>query len=44
MRRPDACSWKYGRPNGVAFHIQVSENKVEPAPSNCRFNLFAKDD
>jgi hypothetical protein len=41
--RPDAASWKYGRPAGVAFRLQVSENKVEPAPSNRRLNLLTKD-
>lgn len=43
MRRPDAASWKYGRPDGVAFRLHVIVNKVEPAPSNCIINLFAKD-
>jgi hypothetical protein len=44
VRRADATSWKYGRCAGVALRFQVSENSVEPAPSNCRFNLFSKDD
>src|SRR5215471_10154435 len=44
MGRPDTASWKYGRPAGVPFLLQVSENKVEPAPSNCRLNLLSKDD
>ena len=43
VRRPDAASWQYGRPAGVAFAFHVSENNVEPAPSNCRFNLLSKD-
>jgi hypothetical protein len=43
VRRADAASWKYGRPAGVAFLLQVSANKVEPAPSNCRLNLLSKD-
>src|SRR5581483_1005058 len=37
------ASWKYGRPAGVAFTFQVSENSIEPAPSNRRFNLLSKD-
>jgi hypothetical protein len=40
--RADAASWQYGRPDGVAFRFQVRANKVEPAPSNCRFNLLSK--
>jgi hypothetical protein len=43
VRRADAASWKYGRCAGVAFRFQVSENKVEPAPSNRRLNLLTKD-
>lgn len=35
---------QYRRPDGVAFSLQVCRNKIEPAPSNRRFNLFAKDD
>jgi len=42
--RPDAASWKYGKPSGVAFRTHVSVNKVDPAPSNCCLNLLAKDD
>jgi hypothetical protein len=44
MRSADAASWQYGRPAGVAFCFQVSENNVEPALSNCRVNLLSKDD
>jgi hypothetical protein len=44
VRRADAASWQYGRPAGVAFAFQVSENSVEPAPSNRRLNLLSKDD
>lgn len=44
VRRADATSWQYGRPAGVAFAFQVSENSVEPTPSNRRFNLLSKDD
>jgi hypothetical protein len=44
MGRADAASWKYGRPAGVAFLFQVRENKVEPAPANCRLNLLSKND
>jgi hypothetical protein len=42
--RPDTASWKYGRPAGVPRAFQVSENNVEPAPSNCRLNLLSKHD
>jgi len=44
MRSADAASWKYGRPAGVALAFQVSENSVDPAPSNSRLNLLSKDD
>jgi hypothetical protein len=43
MRRADTASWQYGRPHGVTFRFQVSENSVEPAPSDRRFNLLSKD-
>lgn len=43
MRSADAASWEYGRPAGVALALQISENKVEPAPSNRRLNLLSKD-
>jgi hypothetical protein len=42
MRRPDATSWQYGQRAGVAFRLQVSENSVDPAPSNRRSNLLTK--
>jgi hypothetical protein len=44
VRRADAASWQYGRPAGVALAFQVSENKIEPAPSNRRLNLLSKND
>jgi len=44
MGRADAASWQYGRPAGVPFVLQISENSVEPTPSNRRFNLLSKDD
>jgi hypothetical protein len=44
VRSTDAASWEYGRPAGVAFVLPVSENSIEPAPSNCRLNLLSKDD
>ena len=43
VRRADAASWQYGRPAGVAFRFQISENSVDPAPSNRRLNLLTKD-
>jgi hypothetical protein len=43
MRRTDAVCSQYRRRNGVAFRFHVSANKVEPAVSNCRCNLLAKD-
>jgi hypothetical protein len=42
--RPDTASWQYGRPAGVPLAFQISENNVEPAPSNCRLNLLSKHD
>jgi hypothetical protein len=43
--RPDTASWQYGRPAGVPrASFQVSENNVEPTPSNRRLNLLSKDD
>jgi len=44
VRYPDAVCAQYGHPAGVARALQVSENSVEPAVSNRRFNLLPKDD
>jgi len=43
VRCPDATSWKYRRPDGVAFILQVRRNKVEPTVLNSSCNLLAKD-
>jgi hypothetical protein len=43
VRSADAARSKYDLPNGVLFLFQVSLNKVEPAVSNRRCNLLAKD-
>jgi len=43
VRRTDAARSKYRRPNGVVRSLQVRLNKVEPAVSNRRCNLLAKD-
>jgi hypothetical protein len=40
VRRPDARSRQTRSPEPVTFSFQVSLNKVEPAVSNCSFNLF----
>jgi hypothetical protein len=43
VRSADTARSKYHLPNGVRFRFQVSLNKVEPAESNCTFNLLSKD-
>jgi hypothetical protein len=42
VRGADARSRQYRRPDGVTFSLQISLNKIEPAVSNRRFNLFTK--
>jgi hypothetical protein len=42
VRGADARSRQYRRPDGVAFSLQVSLNKIEPAVGNRRFNLLTK--
>jgi hypothetical protein len=44
VRCANAVCAQYRRRNGVAFRFQVCRNKVEPAVSNRRINLFSKDD
>jgi hypothetical protein len=44
VRRADARSRQYRRPDGVARSFQVIRHKIEPSVSNRRLNLFAKED
>jgi hypothetical protein len=44
VRRADARSRQYGRPDGVARAFQVACHKIEPAVANRSLNLFAKND
>jgi hypothetical protein len=43
VRRPDARSRKYRRPDGVVFTLQVTRNLVEPPEPNRRRNLLPKE-
>jgi hypothetical protein len=42
MRRADARSRQYGRPDGVTKSFQVIRHKIEPVMANRRLNLFSK--
>jgi hypothetical protein len=44
VRGADARSRQIGRPDGVAFGLHVSTNKVEPREAGRSANLLAKDD
>jgi hypothetical protein len=44
VRCADAASREINRPAGVVQLLHFSEKSVEPADSNRRANLFAKDD
>ena len=44
VRRPDARSREYRRPEGVAASFQIRRYKVEPSPTSRAFNLFPKHD
>jgi len=44
VRSGNARRCKIGRPDGVAFTFQVSENNVEPREPSRSRNLFPKDD
>jgi hypothetical protein len=43
VRRPDRFSWKRHRPDRVSDSLQVIRNLIEPAMTNRRRNLLAKD-
>ncbi|MGC2245917.1 MAG: hypothetical protein WA609_04875 [Terriglobales bacterium] len=42
VRRPDATSREYGRPDGVVERLQVSLHEVEPSVPNRSVNLLSK--
>jgi hypothetical protein len=43
VRRTDSASWQYGRPDGVAFALQIIGHGVKPSVPNRVCNLLAKD-
>jgi hypothetical protein len=42
VRGSDATSWKYERPNGVAFALHLKRYKVEPSVTDGVSRLLAK--